>query len=123
MDPIFIEIATGVIMFTAIVLALVVVILVARSQLVATGDVTIGINGDPAKSLTVTTGGKLLTTLAAEKLFLPSACGGQGSQGSSTPQPWSASGDHGIGARHHGLRREHQDQVHDRLTQGSWPKR
>ncbi len=78
MDPIFIEIATGVIMFTAIVLALVVVILVARSQLVATGDVTIGINGDPAKSLTVTTGGKLLTTLAAEKLFLPSACGGQG---------------------------------------------
>jgi len=72
------EIATGVIMFTAIVLALVLIILLARSQLVASGDVTIGINDDPDKSLVVTTGGKLLTTLSAEKIFLPSACGGQG---------------------------------------------
>jgi len=65
-------------MFTAIVLALVLIILLARSQLVASGDVTIGINDDPDKSLVVTTGGKLLTTLSAEKIFLPSACGGQG---------------------------------------------
>ena len=72
-----IEIILGVVMFTAIVLALVAVILSARAQLVSSGDVNIEINGE--KTLTVPAGGKLLQTLANSGLFLPSACGGGGS--------------------------------------------
>lgn len=71
------EIILGVAMFTIIVLALVAVILAARSRLVNTGDVNILVNGE--KSLTVPAGGKLLQTLAANNLFLASACGGGGS--------------------------------------------
>ncbi|WP_250462553.1 NADH:ubiquinone reductase (Na(+)-transporting) subunit F [Microbulbifer litoralis] len=71
------EIILGVAMFTVIVLALVAVILAARSRLVNTGDVNILVNGE--KTLTVPAGGKLLQTLAANNLFLASACGGGGS--------------------------------------------
>ena len=73
-----VEILVGVVSFTAIVLALVLVILLARSMLVATGEVTITINDDPEKAISVSTGGKLLETLAGRKLYLASACGGQG---------------------------------------------
>ncbi|MEP5765579.1 MAG: NADH:ubiquinone reductase (Na(+)-transporting) subunit F [Halieaceae bacterium] len=66
----------GVVMFTAIVLALVVVILMARSSLVATGDVTIEINGE--RKISVPAGDKLLQTLASNDVFLASACGGGG---------------------------------------------
>ncbi len=66
----------GVILFTLIVVALVAVIMAARSRLVSTGDVNITINGE--KTISVPAGGKLLQTLAAEKLFVPSACGGGG---------------------------------------------
>ncbi|WP_439135189.1 NADH:ubiquinone reductase (Na(+)-transporting) subunit F [Pseudomaricurvus sp.] len=72
-----ITIVLGVAMFTGIVLALVVIILSARAQLVSSGDVSIEINGE--KTLTVPAGGKLLQTLAEGGLFLPSACGGGGS--------------------------------------------
>jgi len=72
------EIVLGVVMFTAVVLALVAVILAARSKLVSSGDVTIHINHDPAKSITVPAGGKLLQTLADKGIFIPSACGGGG---------------------------------------------
>ncbi|ELT96328.1 hypothetical protein CAPTEDRAFT_187825 [Capitella teleta] len=65
-------------MFTIIVLALVLVILAARSRLVSTGDVTIGINEDPEKGVTTAAGGKLLNTLSGAGVFLPSACGGGG---------------------------------------------
>ncbi len=76
-----VEIIAGVFMFTAIVLALVVLILLARSQLVPGGEVTITINGDPDRGITVHPGDKLLGALAANKIFLPSACGGQGTCG------------------------------------------
>jgi len=75
---VFVEILAGVIMFTVIVLALVLVILYARSKLVATGSVTITINDDPEKSFTTAAGSKLLGTLSDEDIFLASACGGQG---------------------------------------------
>ncbi|WP_188151405.1 NADH:ubiquinone reductase (Na(+)-transporting) subunit F [Teredinibacter waterburyi] len=71
-----IEIILGVVMFTVIVLVLVAVILSARAQLVNAGDVTIEINGE--KTISVPAGGKLLQTLAANNLFLASACGGGG---------------------------------------------
>jgi Na+-transporting NADH:ubiquinone oxidoreductase subunit F len=72
------EIILGVISFTAIVLALVFVILIARSMLVASGNVKITINEDPDKAISVPAGGKLLEALANQKIFVSSACGGQG---------------------------------------------
>lgn len=72
------EIYLGVGMFTAIVAVLVAIILVARSKLVSSGDVTIEINGDPEKSIKVPAGDKLLQTLAGKGIFLSSACGGGG---------------------------------------------
>ena len=69
----------GVVMFTVVVLSLVLVILGARSKLVSSGDVTIEINGDPEHTITTPAGSKLLNTLAANGIFLSSACGGGGS--------------------------------------------
>ena len=63
-------------MFTVIVLALVAIILLARTRLVSSGDVNIEINGE--KTITVPAGGKLLGTLADNGIFLSSACGGGG---------------------------------------------
>ncbi|MBU0558479.1 MAG: NADH:ubiquinone reductase (Na(+)-transporting) subunit F [Bacteroidetes bacterium] len=74
-------IISGVIMFNLIVLLLVAVILFAKSKLVASGNVNIGINDDASKQLTVPIGGKLLNALAAQNIFLPSACGGGGTCG------------------------------------------
>src|SRR5690606_2053745 len=70
------EIVLGVVMFTAVILLLVVIILVGRSWLVSSGNVNLEINGE--KTLTVAAGDKLLQTLAANDLFLASACGGGG---------------------------------------------
>ena len=69
-------IAYGTGMFTAIILALVLVILAARSRLVASGNISIEINGE--RTIEVPAGGKLLQTLADADLFLASACGGGG---------------------------------------------
>jgi Na+-transporting NADH:ubiquinone oxidoreductase subunit F len=66
----------GIAFFTMIVISLVTIIMFAKSKLVSSGDVTIRINGE--KTVTVPAGGKLLQTLAGEKLFVPSACGGGG---------------------------------------------
>lgn len=71
-----IEIALGVIVFTIIVIALVFLIIGAKSQLVAVGDVEIIINKE--KTIKVPVGAKLLTALADAQLFVPSACGGGG---------------------------------------------
>jgi len=67
----------GVAMFTAIVLGLVAIIVLARGKLVSSGEVSIEINGE--KTISVAAGDKLLQTLAGNDLFLPSACGGGGS--------------------------------------------
>lgn len=74
----FTTIFGGVALFTTIVMLLVGVILFARSKLVTSGDISIEINGDPEKSITVPAGGKLLNTLADAGIFLSSACGGGG---------------------------------------------
>ena len=60
----FIEITAGVGMFTVVVLALVALILFARSKLVASGNVDILINDDTERSVSVPAGGKLLNVLA-----------------------------------------------------------
>ena len=52
--------------------------MIGWSKLVSTGDVSIEINGDSANPLVVPAGSKLLQTLAENKIFLSSACGGGG---------------------------------------------
>jgi len=71
----------GVVMFIAVIVSLVAVLMVARNYLVASGEVTITINDDPDRALRVASGGTLLGTLAANEIFIPSACGGKGSCG------------------------------------------
>ncbi|WP_294459727.1 NADH:ubiquinone reductase (Na(+)-transporting) subunit F [uncultured Ruminobacter sp.] len=71
----------GVGLFILIVLGLVLAILVAKHFMVNSGDVTIGINGDPEKAIKVPAGDKLLTALASQGIFVPSACGGGGACG------------------------------------------
>ncbi len=71
-------IISGVMMFTVVIMALVFIILFARSLMVSSGNISIEINGDPEKTLSVPAGGKLLTTLADAGIFLSSACGGGG---------------------------------------------
>lgn len=87
------EIILGVGMFTAIVIALVLVILFAKSKLVAAGDVTISINGDADKAVTTPAGGKLLGALADQGIFIPSACGGGGTCGQCRVEVHSGGGD------------------------------
>lgn len=66
----------GTVIFLIVTIALVVMLLVAKAKLAPSGPVKININGD--KEITVNGGSSLLATLANEKIFLPSACGGGG---------------------------------------------
>ncbi len=86
-------IGIGVLMFTIIVLALVAVILLAKSRLVASGNVKILINDDPDKTVEVPVGSKLLGGLAEHKIFLSSACGGGGTCGQCRCQVTEGGGD------------------------------
>lgn len=74
-------IAIGVLMFTGVILSLVVVLMLAKSKLVAGGEVDVVINDDAANAICVKTGSTLLNALADQKIFIPSACGGKGSCG------------------------------------------
>ncbi len=69
-------VAASIIAFTLVILALVFILLFAQAKLVQSGDVTVSINGE--KDITVAAGSTLLNTLSAQKIFLPSACGGGG---------------------------------------------
>lgn len=75
------DIVLGVAMFTSVILALVAILMLARRKLVASGDVSIVINEDPDKALKVPVGSTLLGALAANQIFIPSACGGKGACG------------------------------------------
>ena len=72
-------IAVGTLLFFVLALLLVVILLVAKKYLVPSGNVKININDK--ETLEVPTGGSLLSTLANDRIFLPSACGGGGSCG------------------------------------------
>lgn len=69
----------GTAVFLLVTLLLVTMLLVAKAKLAPSGPVKITINED--KEITVNAGSSLLTTLANQKLFLPSACGGGGTCG------------------------------------------
>jgi len=65
--------------FLIIILLLVAILLVAKKKLTPQGDVKITVNGE--KEIVTTPGSSLLATMSAEKIFLPSACGGGGTCG------------------------------------------
>ncbi len=73
------EIAVGVGMFTAIVLILVFIILIARVWLVTTADVTITVNGEATYQTPA--GAKLADALSNCGLYISTACGGGGTCG------------------------------------------
>jgi Na+-transporting NADH:ubiquinone oxidoreductase subunit F len=71
-------ILTGMAVFLFVILLLVVVLLYARKKLTPQGDVTLNIN---ERELVVSPGSSILSTLSANGVFLPSACGGGGTCG------------------------------------------
>ena len=89
MDIHFILASIGV--FLAIILVLVIILLVAKRYLTPGGEVTLTLNGK--KKISVEQGGSLLTTLSANGVFLPSACGGKGSCGQCKCQVPEGGGD------------------------------
>lgn len=77
MNTTIILVSVGV--FLVVTLLLVIVLLVAKSKLVPSGNVKLTINGE--KEAEVPIGGTLLSTLQGENIYLSSACGGSGSCG------------------------------------------
>lgn len=65
-----------VLVFFTVIALLVVLLLSAKAKLAPSGPVKILINGE--REIEVESGSTLLTTLGANKIFLPSACGGGG---------------------------------------------
>lgn len=78
------------IVFLLVVLVLVGMLLFAKAKLAPSGPVKIRINDE--KEIEVNAGSSLLATLAAQKLFLPSACGGGGTCGMCKCQVFSGGG-------------------------------
>ena len=96
-------------MFSGVVLMLVGIILVARSKLVATGDVRILINEDEDRSLNIPAGGKLMNVLADSGIYVSSACGGGGTCAQCRVKVYEGGGDILDTEREHISRREARD--------------
>lgn len=73
-------IIVSIISFLAVILALVAILLYAKAKLTPKGKVKLSINNGE-KEIEVSPGSSVLSTLSAEKIFLPSACGGGGTCG------------------------------------------
>ena len=74
-------IISGVVVFLFIAYVLVTMLFIAEKKLISQEDVEISINDDADKSFKVKPGGTLLSSLAAQNIFVPSACGGGGTCG------------------------------------------
>ncbi len=68
----------SVIVFTGVILLLVGLLTFIENKVVQSGDCKVVINGDELKPIVVSAGRTLLSVLADQKIFLPSACGGGG---------------------------------------------
>ena len=84
-------VVAGTLLFLLVTLLLVVILLVAKRYLVHTGKVSIEINGE--RRLEADSGKSLLSTMADNNVFLPSACGGKGSCGQCKVQVFEGGGD------------------------------
>ena len=72
-------ILAAVVIFLILTLLLVAILLFAKAKLTPSGELKIRINGE--REVITSAGSTLLSSLAANKIFLPSACGGGGSCG------------------------------------------
>ena len=81
----------SIVVFLTIILLLVSVLLYVRKKLTPAGKVDITINEE--KVINVDPGSTLLSTLANEKIFLPSACGGAGTCAMCKCQVFEGAGD------------------------------
>ncbi|MCD6179490.1 MAG: NADH:ubiquinone reductase (Na(+)-transporting) subunit F [Bacteroidales bacterium] len=81
---------SSIVVFLTVILILVMVLLYAKKKLTPQGDVKITLNGE--KEIITSPGSTVLATLAAQKIFLPSACGGGGTCGMCTCQVISGGG-------------------------------
>ena len=80
MNNMTLVVIASIVIFLIITLLLVGLLLYAKTKLTPSGTVTIDINNGE-KKLEVNAGNSLLSTLAEQKVYLPSACGGKGSCG------------------------------------------
>jgi len=71
-------IGLAVAVFSAVIMLLSFMLIMARKRLVPQGDVKIIVNGDEANPILAQPGSNLLTVLSEQNIFLPSACGGGG---------------------------------------------
>ena len=63
----------SILVFLVTIIAIVIILLVAKKYLSPSGNVNIEINGD--RTISVGQGSSLMTTLNENGIFLPSACG------------------------------------------------
>ena len=78
MSDFAITVLLAITVFTSVILLLVIVLNTISNFLLPQGEVDIIINDDPSKSLKVQTGSTVLSALSSQNVYLPSACGGQG---------------------------------------------
>ena len=76
----YLTIIASIIIISVVTLVLVALLLFVKARITPKGTVRIDIN-DGKKTLDVTPGGNLMATLAEQKIFLPSACGGKANCG------------------------------------------
>jgi len=86
-------IGLGILMFSIVVMAMIALLLLAKSKLVQSGPVCITVNEEEDKAMTCSAGDTLLGTLSGQKLFIPSACGGGGTCGQCRVQVHDGGGD------------------------------
>lgn len=105
-------VVAAVVIFLALTLLLVVILLVAKARLMPAGNRRITINGE--RTVETPAGATLLASLASNKIFLPSACGGGGSCGMSRCRVLSGGGE--ILPTETGFFTRKQQQEHYRLA-------
>lgn len=71
----------SILVFSGVILILVTVLLFVESRVTTQGELTVVINDNEDKALTVSGNPTLLSALSRNGVFLPSACGGSGSCG------------------------------------------
>lgn len=103
--------SASIVVFILVILLLAFLILLAKERLLPQKDVVLIINGDKEHPVTVKPGGTLLNTLAANKLFLASACGGGGTCAMCKCQVFSGGGEVLATETNHLNRKQVQDHL------------
>ena len=85
-------IISSMVLMVVVILVLVAILLIIKAAITPKGTVKIDIN-DGKKVLDVQPGGNLMGTLAEQKIFLPSACGGKANCGQCTVQVLAGGGE------------------------------